>query len=187
MGWIGTEAIAAHQVAINLASLTFMVPLGVAGAATVLVGRAIGEGEQSRARRAAGAALLTGVGFMVLTAVAFLAVPRLLAGIYSRDAGVLALATVLIPIAGVFQVFDGLQVVSGGVLRGLADTRYPAVVGLVGFWLLGLPISLALSFGFGMGAAGLWWGLAAGLAVAGLLLAARVRSWLRADRVDRAG
>jgi MATE family multidrug resistance protein len=179
MGWIGTEAVAAHQVAINLASLTFMVPLGVAGAATVLVGRAIGEGEQSRARRAAGAALLTGVGFMVLTAVAFLAVPRLLAGIYSRDAGVLALAAVLIPIAGVFQVFDGLQVVSGGVLRGLADTRYPAVVGLVGFWLLGLPISLALSFGFGMGAAGLWWGLAAGLAVAGLLLAARVRSRFR--------
>ena len=179
MGWIGTEAVAAHQVAINLASLTFMVPLGVAGAATVLVGRAIGEGEQDRARRAAGAALLTGVGFMVLTAMAFLAVPRLLASIYSSDAGVLALAAVLIPIAGVFQVFDGLQVVSGGVLRGLADTRYPAVVGLVGFWLLGLPISLALSFGFEMGAAGLWWGLAAGLAVAGLLLAGRVRSRFR--------
>lgn len=179
MGRLGTEAVAAHQIAINLASLTFMVPLGVAGAATVLVGRAIGEGEQGRARRAAGAALIVGVGFMAVTAAAFLLIPSLFAGVYSKDAAVLALAGVLIPIAGVFQVFDGLQVISGGILRGLADTRYPMAVGLIGFWLLGLPISLALGFGADLGPAGLWWGLAVGLAVAGILLVARVRSRLR--------
>ena len=181
MGRLGTEAVAAHQIAINLASLTFMVPLGVAGAATVLVGQAIGRGAQEEARRAAGAALMVGIGFMALAAGAFLFVPGLLASAYSSDPGVLALASVLIPIAGVFQVFDGLHVVSAGVLRGAADTRYPMAVGLIGFWLLGLPISLALGFGAGLGPPGLWWGLAAGLAIAAMLLVARVRSRLRRE------
>jgi MATE family multidrug resistance protein len=181
MGRLGTEAVAAHQIALNLASLTFMVPLGVSGAATVLVGRAVGEGLQGQARRAAGAALLVGVGFMALAALAFLLVPGVFASLYSRDAGVLALAGVLIPIAGVFQVFDGVHVVSAGVLRGVADTRYPMAAGLVGFWLLGLPISLALGFGAGLGPAGLWWGLAAGLAVVAVLLVSRVRSRLRRE------
>lgn len=181
MGRLGTEAVAAHQIAINLASLTFMVPLGVAGAATVLVGQAIGRGAQEEARRAAGAALMVGIGFMALAAGAFLVVPGLLASAYSSDPGVLALASVLIPIAGVFQVFDGLHVVSAGVLRGAADTRYPMAVGLIGFWLLGLPISLALGFGAGLGPPGLWWGLAAGLAIAAVLLVARVRSRLRRE------
>ena len=181
MGRLGTEAVAAHQIALNLASLTFMVPLGVAGAATVLVGQAIGRGEQAEARRAAGAALMVGIGFMSVAAAAFLLVPRLFASAYSNDPAVLALAAILIPIAGVFQVFDGLHVVSAGVLRGVADTRYPMAVGLIGFWLLGLPISLALGFGAGLGPPGLWWGLAAGLAIAAMLLVARVRSRLRRE------
>ena len=181
MGRLGTEAVAAHQIALNLASLTFMVPLGVSGAATVLVGRAVGRGEQVTARHAAGAALIVGMGFMSLAAAAFLLVPRLFASAYSSDAAVLALASVLIPIAGVFQVFDGLHVVSSGILRGVADTRYPMAVGLIGFWLLGLPISLLLGFGAGLGPSGLWWGLAAGLAIAALLLVARVRSRLRRE------
>src|SRR5688572_1821480 len=181
MGRLGTEAVAAHQIALNLASLTFMVPLGVAGAATVLVGRAVGRGEQATARQAAGAALIVGMGFMSLAAAAFLLVPGLFASAYSSDAAVLALASVLIPIAGVFQVFDGLHVVSSGILRGVADTRYPMAVGLIGFWLLGLPISLLLGFGAGLGPSGLWWGLAAGLAIAALLLVARVRSRLRRE------
>ncbi len=181
MGRLGTEAVAAHQIALNLASLTFMVPLGVSGAATVLVGRAIGRGQQVQARHAAGAALMVGIGFMTLAAAAFLLVPRLFASVYTSDATVLALASVLIPIAGVFQIFDGTHVVSSGILRGVADTRYPMAVGLIGFWLLGLPISLALGFGAGLGPAGLWWGLAAGLAVAALLLVLRVRIQLRRD------
>lgn len=176
MGRLGTEAVAAHQIALNLASLTFMVPLGVATAGTILVGRSVGEGRPDRARRSARAALVVGVGFMVLTAAVFLGVPRLLAGVYSRDAAVVALAAALIPLAGVFQVFDGLQVVSSGVLRGLADTRYPMIIGLVGFWLLGLPISLYLGFSLRWGPTGLWWGLVVGLASVSLLLLARVRT-----------
>ena len=175
MGRLGTEAVAAHQIALNLASLTFMVPLGVAQAATVLVGRAVGEASPGQARRAASTSLMVGVSFMAVTALVFLLFPLTFAQVYSRDAAVLALAGTLIPIAGVFQVFDGLQVVSSGVLRGLADTRYPMVIGLVGFWLLGLPISLVLAFPLGLGPAGLWWGLAAGLAAASILLLWRVR------------
>jgi MATE family multidrug resistance protein len=175
MGRLGTEAVAAHQIALNLASLTFMVPLGVAQAATVLVGRAVGEASPGQARRAASTSLIVGVSFMAVTALVFLFFPLTFAQVYSRDAAVLALAGTLIPIAGVFQVFDGLQVVSSGVLRGLADTRYPMVIGLVGFWLLGLPISLVLAFPLGLGPAGLWWGLAAGLAAASILLLWRVR------------
>ena len=176
MGRLGTNAVAAHQIALNLASLTFMVPLGVAAAGTVLVGRAVGEGQPERARRFARAALVVGVAFMVCTAAIFLGMPGLLASVYSRDEAVLALAAVLIPLAGVFQVFDGLQVVSAGVLRGVADTRYPMVIGLIGFWLVGLPISLWLAFRVGQGAQGLWWGLVAGLAAVSLALLARVRA-----------
>jgi MATE family multidrug resistance protein len=175
MGRLGTDAVAAHQIALNLASLTFMVPLGVSAAATVLVGRAVGQGQPENVRNAARAALVVGVAFMCCTALLFTAVPSFFAGIYSRDIAVVSLAASLIPIAGVFQVFDGLQAVSAGVLRGLADTRYPMVIGLVGFWLVGLPVSLWLAFTMKLGPQGLWWGLVAGLVVVGLLLVLRVR------------
>jgi len=181
MGRLGTDAVAAHQVALNLASLTFMVPLGIAAAATVLVGRAVGQGIPARVRAAAHAALIVGVLFMCGSALVFMAVPTFLARIYSTDAAVVALAATLIPIAGVFQVFDGLQAVSAGVLRGVADTRYPMLVGLVGFWLVGLPVSLWLAFPMGMGPQGLWWGLVAGLASVATLLVVRVRHRLRRD------
>ena len=112
---------------------------------------------------------------MACTALLFLLAPELLAALYSRDAAVLALAAALIPLAGVFQVFDGIQAVAAGVLRGLADTRMPMVIGLLGFWAVGLPISLWLGFRTPLGAVGLWWGLVAGLAAVALLLLARVR------------
>ncbi len=180
MGRLGTIPIAAHQVAINLASLTFMVPMGIAAAA-VLVGQAVGRGDMPGARRAARAALACGVAFMTTTALIMLAVPAPLARIYSREAGVVTLAASLLPIAGTFQVFDGLQVVSLGILRGLADTRAPFLIALLGFWLLGFPVSLALGFQRGLGAAGLWWGLVVGLAAVAALLLARVRARLRRD------
>lgn len=183
MGRLGTTAVAAHQIALNLASLTFMVPMGVSAAATVLVGRAVGRGAMPDARRAARAAIATGVGFMAVTALVFLLAPGLFARLYSRDEVVVGLAMSLIPIAGFFQVFDGLQVVSAGVLRGVADTRFPMVIGLVGFWVVGLPISLLLAFRVGLGPVGLWWGLVAGLASVSLLLLARVRNRLRRDTV----
>ena len=181
MGWMGTAQLAGHQVALNLASLAFMVPLGVSAAAVVLVGHAVGRGDSAEARRAAAAGLVCGVGFMAASALVMLTVPAFLARIYTTDAGVAALAASLIPIAGVFQVFDGVQVVSIGILRGAADTRAPMVVNVLGFWLVGLPVSAALGFGAGAGPRGLWWGLTVGLALVAAVLIWRVRRRLAGE------
>jgi MATE family multidrug resistance protein len=178
MGWLGTRAMAGHQVAINLASLTFMVPLGVGDAASVLVGQAVGRGDSAGTRGAARAALASGVAFMSLTGAVFLLFPEPLARLYSPDLDVLAVAAMLIPIAGVFQIFDGLQVVASGVLRGLGDTRGPMFINLLGYWALGLPVSLYLGFVARRGPIGLWWGLVLGLAVVAVSLLIRVRGRL---------
>lgn len=174
MGWLGTVAMASHQVALNLASLTFMVPLGVAQAAAVLVGRAVGRGDPLGARRAAASGLAIGAAFMTLTAALFLTAPRTLAGVYSSEAEVVALAALLLPVAGLFQVFDGLQVVATCVLRGIGDTRVPMVLHVAGFWLIGVPVSVLVGFVLGVGPVGLWWGLAVGLGVVATLLLIRV-------------
>jgi MATE family multidrug resistance protein len=175
MGTIGTTPLAAHQVALNIASFTFMVPMGIAAAVAVLVGHAVGRGDADEVRRSATAALASGVGFMALMAVVLLVAPGLIARIYTTDAAVIAIAIVLIPLAGFFQVFDGMQVVCGGILRGLGDTHSPLVANIVGFWVLGLPLGIWLGLRLGYGPAGLWWGLVAGLAVVGLGLLVRVR------------
>lgn len=182
MGWMGTRAMAGHQVAINLAALTFMVPLGVGDAASVLVGQAVGRGDTAGTRGAARAALASGVAFMAMTGALFLSLPEPLARVYSRDLDVVAVAAALIPIAGVFQVFDGLQVVAAGVLRGLGDTRGPMLINLLGYWALGLPVSVYLGFVTGRGPAGLWWGLVLGLAVVATSLLIRVRSRLAQEQ-----
>ena len=176
MGWMGTREMAGHQVAINLAALTFMVPLGVGDAASVLVGQAVGRGDPEGIRGAARAAFLCGVTFMAATAAIFLSVPEPLARLYSQDLEVIAVAAMLIPIAGVFQVFDGIQVVAGGVLRGLGDTRAPMIANLLGYWVVGIPVSIYLGFEKGLGPAGLWWGLVLGLGLVGSSLLLRVRS-----------
>jgi len=181
MGWIGTTALAGHQVALNIASLTFMVPLGVSSAAAVLVGSAIGRGDMPEARRAAAASFAGGVSFMALSAAALLLVPGFFARLYSNDAAVVAVATSLLPIAGVFQVFDGIQVVCIGVLRGAADTRAPMLINVLGFWLMGMPVSWWLGVHAGRGPAGLWWGLTLGLIVVATMLAARVRMKLAGE------
>jgi MATE family multidrug resistance protein len=174
MGRMGVRELAGHQIAINLASLSFMVPLGVSGAAATRVGNAIGRGSMSDARRSAAACLLLGGGVMLVFAAAFGTFPEALARLYTRDAGVIAMAAALLPIAAVFQVFDGLQVVGAGVLRGAADTAFPAGIALVGFWLIGLPIGWALGFPLGLGPRGLWWGLTVGLAAVASLFLARI-------------
>ncbi|HUL70401.1 MAG TPA: MATE family efflux transporter [Gemmatimonadales bacterium] len=178
MGIFGTEPMAAHQVALNLSSITFMVPMGVSAAAAVAVGHAIGRGDMDGARRAAGAALACGVGFMLLAGATLGLLPGPLARVYTGVPGVVTLAMQLIPIAAVFQVFDGIQVVSIGILRGLGDTRTPMLLNILGFWLLGLPTSLALGERFGFGPRGLWWGLVVGLIVVGTTLLLRVRHHL---------
>jgi MATE family multidrug resistance protein len=178
MGWMGIREIAGHQVAINLAALTFMVPLGVGDAASVLVGRGVGRGDPEETRGAARAALALGVAFMSLTAVAFLTLPQTLSRLYTGNQEVIAVAATLIPIAGVFQVFDGLQVVASGILRGLGDTRAPALANVLGYWILGIPLSLYLGFAAHRGPAGLWWGLVLGLVVVACTLMLRVRARL---------
>jgi MATE family multidrug resistance protein len=179
MGRMGTVPVAAHQIALNLASLTFMVPLGVSAAGAVLVGRAVGRGEADDTRRATRAALAWGVGFMAITAILFILFPAPLARVYSDDAAVITLAAGLLPIAGVFQMFDGIQVVSIGALRGLGDTRAPFAMNLVGFWVIGLPVSLLLGFRTQLGPRGLWWGLVVGLGAVALGLVIRLRARLR--------
>ena len=181
MGGLGTVMMAAHQVAINIASLTFMVPLGVSQATAVRVGNAIGAGDAGGARRAASSGLVLGAGFMVLTALLFIGMPMLLARAYTSVEEVLLLAATLIPIAGFFQVFDGLQVVAAGVLRGAGDTRAPLVVNILGFWLVGLPTSLVLGFRLGFGPQGLWWGLVAGLFAVSVFLLIRVAFKFRGE------
>ncbi|MFI5371149.1 MAG: MATE family efflux transporter [Candidatus Eisenbacteria bacterium] len=176
MGHMGAVAAGAHQIAINIASLTFMVPLGVSIATSVMVGRAVGAGDPLAARRAGLTGLFAGAVFMSASACVLLLVPGWLARLYTPDPRVVALAVTLIPIAGVFQVFDGLQVVSIGILRGVGDTRTPLVVNLIGYWAFALPLSLFLAFRLGLGPRGLWWGFVGGLGVVAIILLTRVRA-----------
>ncbi|MEO7842617.1 MAG: MATE family efflux transporter [Candidatus Eisenbacteria bacterium] len=176
MGRLGTTALAAHQIALNVASLTFMVPLGISMAAAVMVGRAVGAHDPAAMRRAARLSLGCAVAFMTLSALAmrFLAGP--IARLYTPDAGVIAVAIVLLRLAAVFQVFDGIQVAAIGILRGIGDTRAPVVANVIGYWVLGLPLSLWLAFGLDLGPPGLWWGFVAGLAVVAVWMLSRVRA-----------
>ena len=177
MGWLGTEAMAGHQVALNLAAFAFMIPLGISQAAAVLVGRAVGAERPQRARRYGGGALLVCVAVMAVTAAIFLLWPRALAAAFSTQGEVVAVAAVLIPVAGMFQLVDGLQVVCAGALRGVADTLRPMIYNVVGFWFFGMPISLWFGFQMGAGPVGLWWGLAAGLGAVAVMLLWRM--WRR--------
>jgi MATE family multidrug resistance protein len=183
MGWLGVLQVAAHQVALNIASLTFMVPMGVGSAAAVLVGHAVGRGDPDAVWRSSIAALALGASFMSVMAVVFVTLPATLAAVYSDSEQVIALAALLLPIAGLFQVFDGLQVVAMGLLRGLGDTRVPMLVSIVGFWLVGMPVSIGLAFWGGLGAVGLWWGFVAGLAMVAVILLLRLRRLERREIV----
>lgn len=183
MGWLGTTSLAGHEIALNMAALTFMVPLGISGAAAAVVGRAIGRGDLVAARRDAVAAIVCGVGFMCISAVVFIAAPTWLATRYTTEAATVAVAVSLIPLAGVFQVFDGLQAVTSGVLRGTGDTRIPAILHIVAFWGIGIPLGAWLGFQTPLRERGFWWGLVAGLAAAALLQSWRVTRRLSSDIV----
>lgn len=175
IGHLGPIELASHQIALNLAALSFQVPVGVAAAAASRVGNAIGRRDQPGARRSARVCIAIGGGVMTLSAAAFFFAPGLLARLYTPDAEVIALAAVLIPVAALFQIFDGLQVVGAGVLRGSADTRVPAMLGLFGYWGVGLPLGWYFAFPGGRGPQGLWWGLTIGLAVVSVMLLLRIR------------
>jgi MATE family multidrug resistance protein len=181
MGWIGSTEIAGHQIALQVASLAFMLPLGLSQAAAVRVGHAVGRGDAAGARRAGGLSLLCGIAIMTCSATVFVAVPALIARLFTSDATVVELAARLLVIAGVFQIFDGTQVVAIGILRGVGDTRTPMIVNLLGFILAGLPLALLLGFVAHAGAVGLWWGLVAGLGSVAMILVVRVRQRLSGD------
>jgi multidrug resistance protein, MATE family len=170
-GWLTPVALATHQIALNYAAFTYMVPLGLSSAAAVSVGHAIGAGDAARARRAGWLALALGTGFMLLAAVVFFVAPGPLIALYTRDAAVMAVGPSLLGLAAAFQIFDGIQTVSTGALRGLGETRVPMWANLVGYWVLGLPLGISACFVLHWGIYGLWIGLTLALIViAGTLL-----------------
>ena len=181
IGTLGTEAVAGHQVAINFAALTFMVPLGISMAITVRVGFAVGRGDRAGARRAAFVGAGLALTSQVISASVMVFLPRHVARIYTDDPAVIAIAVSLLLLAAIFQISDGIQVSAAGALRGLKDTRRPMLITVVAYWLVGLPVGWILGFRVGMGAEGMWIGLIAGLSVAALLLAVRFQRLTSGD------
>lgn len=177
-GWLTPVALATHQIALNYAAITYMVPLGVGAAAAVSVGHAVGAGDPARARRAGWLAMALGTGFMLLAAVVFLVAPRPLIALYTNDIQVMAVGPALLGLAAAFQIFDGIQTVSTGALRGLGETRAPMVANLVGYWALGLPLGFILCFAMKWGIYGLWIGLTVALMIIACTLLMR---WKRAS------
>ena len=188
MGLLGTAALGAHQLAINFASLCFMVPLGISQAATVRVAFELGAERPAGAGRAAYVALALGALLMVVAALAIWIAPLAICRLYidvddpaNRD--LVAIALPLLAIAGLFQIADGVQAIAAGALRGYRDTTVPMVLAAIGYWGIGFAGGWALAFPLGQGAVGLWWGLALGLLVVSSLLTVRV--WACARSAER--
>lgn len=194
MGWLGTDEVAAHAIALQCASMAFMVPLGLSQATTVRVGLAYGRGTPEGVRLAGWMSLVLTLGFMSLTCLAFIASPGLIVRVFlnphiEANAAALSLAATYLMIAGVFQLVDGAQVSAAAALRGLNDTFWPLVIALFGYWLVGLPVAYYTGFVLEWRGAGIWWGLATGLAVVAIILNARfaLRERLGLLRRSRAG
>lgn len=178
MGRLGIDEVAAHAIALQCASLAFMVPLGLGIAATVRVGMAYGRGDAEGIRKAGWASFVMGTGFMVISCVTFLTFAPQIVTIFldpgvSANANALTLAASFLVVAGVFQLVDGAQVVAAHSLRGLSDTKVPMMLAIVGYWMVGLPIAYALGFLADLRGVGIWMGLAAGLAFVAVVLVAR--------------
>jgi MATE family multidrug resistance protein len=181
MGLLGASALGAHQVVINCASITFMVPLGIAQAATVRVAHELGAGRPQVARIAGFLALGLGMVFMVLAAIALWSFPRTIIAVYvdsdaANNRELVDIAMRLLVVAALFQVVDGAQVIAAGALRGYRDTTVPMLLAAFGYWGIGFVGGWLLAFPLGLGAVGLWWGLGGGLAVVSVLLALRLQS-----------
>lgn len=178
-GRLTPAALAAHQIALNCAAFSYMVPLGISSAAAVAVGQAIGRRDPLSARRDGFIAIGLGCAFMLCAAVTFLTIPGPILRVYTGDVRVLTVGTGLLAIAALFQLFDGIQTVATGALRGLGNTRTPMLMNLSGYWLFGLPIGYLLCFRGKLGIYGLWIGLSIALvAIAAFLL----YSWQRDSR-----
>lgn len=168
-GRFGVATAAANQIAFNYASNTFMMPLGLSMAMTARIGMAMGDNNVAKARVIGVSGMVMGAGFMLLSALVIMLLGRDIAALYSDDAQVITIAAGLMALAGLFQIFDGVQVCAAGALRGLEETKAPMRYAAFGYWLLAIPAAVLLAFVFGLGAAGLWWGLAIGLSVTSVL------------------
>lgn len=174
-GMLGAAELASHTIVINLASITFMVPLGISAAAVTRVGNLIGAGSPVRSRRAAGVAFALGAATMCCSALVFILLREVLPRLYTEDAGVLALSAAILPIAAAFQIFDGLQVVGGGVLRGMGSTRPAAVFNFLAYYVLALPLAGWWAIHSGGGLKALWWSQCLGLGVSAALIVVWVK------------
>ncbi len=170
IGTMGTAAVAGHQIALNVASITFMIPLGISMATSIRVGQAIGRNDIAGARFAGFSGVALGGTFMACAGLAIFAFPEYIAGIYTQDAEVKAMAVSLLAMAAVFQIFDGLQVSGSGALRGLKDTKVPMLMTIVAYWIIGLPLGYALGVSLGGGPKSMWIGFICALVVAAFLL-----------------
>lgn len=180
-GFLTPVELATHTIALSYASLTYMVPLGVSAAAAVAVGHAVGAGDRAKARRAGWLALALGTGFMLLAGVVLFLAPRPLIAVYTTDPRVMAVGPSLLLIAAAFQVFDGIQTVSTGALRGLGETRTPMFANLFGYWVFGLPLGFVLCFVLHKGVFGLWIGLTVALIFIATWL---LRRWNKESAAD---
>jgi len=184
MGWLGANALAAHQIALSCAGFMFMFPLGLSMAVGMRVGKAVGEGRTDRLRSIVFGALVMSCVVMSVSATGFAFGGTTLAAGFVKDSETIALAAQLLVVAAIFQLFDGAQVIGSGALRGLTDVRVPAAISFVAYWLLAIPGGYALGLHTSLGAVGIWIGLAAGLAIASVLLIARfVRLTKRGQQV----
>jgi MATE family multidrug resistance protein len=173
MGTIGVREQASHQIALNACSFLFMIPLGLSFAASIRVSRARGAEDGAGMARAGEAGTILACAIQLVSAACFFFIPERIAALYTSDPGLEALAVRLLRIAALFQLFDGVQVVTMGLLRGLLDTRVPFLVTLFSYWGVGVPSALLLAFHFGLGPSGLWYGMVIGLGTAAVLLQAR--------------
>jgi multidrug resistance protein, MATE family len=183
IGWLGAVPLAAHQIAITSASLAFMFPLGLAIAAGMRVSHALGAGERARLRPIAFGAIGLGLVMMAVFAVAFALAGRAISSWFVPDAAVIVLATQLLAVAAFFQLADGVQVIAASVLRGISDAKIPAIITLVAYWVIALPLGYLLGIRGTLGAVGVWIGIAGGLACAAILLTARFVRLTRPGKV----
>ncbi|MCU1271599.1 MAG: mdtK [Acidobacteriaceae bacterium] len=171
---LGPVPLSGHEIALNCAAFTFMVPYGISSAAAVRVGQQLGRGDPAGARRAGWSAIILGAGFMACAGLVFVSIPRVIARVFSPDPAVVRVGATLLLVAAAFQLFDGVQVVTTGALRGAGDTKTPMLANFVAYWFIGIPLGYFLCFRLGWGALGVWIGLCTGLMIVGSAL---LTSW----------